>query len=457
MTKSNQIALFDPPTAQWTYHRLPEADPAEVGLSIPVAYGCDTAPDDTVWWSQLFGDRIGHYDPADRHDEGVASAVLRPSAALGGSGRHRWVPGYGSGVLGRFDPTTERWKVYPMPTGIPGPAGFGTSETPYNLNANRQTGQVWINGSNSDTLIRFEPKSGRFTAFPLPTRASFTREIEFDADNNVWTCTSNEPSGRRRSRARQVREARAAAAGRRVRQRPARDRRGVRRRQRTRLRRVHRGLPGRDGMRRRRTLRRRAVRRWQRRRLRWLLGDVSGGDRSSLRRWHRERRPAARSASRRGSRGAASRARTSSAAATVSSRRVKRATTGTPTTATAARPGARSPRAAATACAVAREECDDGNTTSCDGCSGTCTKEEGAICGDGIVNAACGEECDPPQAGTCACNCRTGAAQPLGTRHFSFGGALYSSALGTSVPLGLPEGAFDLVGRCARGLTAARR
>ena len=106
-----------------------------------------------------------------------------------------WVPGYGSGVLGRFDPANERWKVYPIPTGISGPEGYGTSETPYNLNANRQTGQVWINGSNSDTLIRFEPKSGRFTAFPLPTRASFTREIEFDPDNNIWTCTSNEPPG----------------------------------------------------------------------------------------------------------------------------------------------------------------------------------------------------------------------------------------------------------------------
>src|SRR6185295_7068565 len=40
-----------------------------------------------------------------------------------------------------------------------------------------------------------EPDSERFTAFPLPTRASFTREIEFDPDNNVWTCTSNEPAG----------------------------------------------------------------------------------------------------------------------------------------------------------------------------------------------------------------------------------------------------------------------
>ncbi len=40
------------------------------------------------------------------------------------------------------------------------------------------------------------------------------------------------------------------------------------------------------------------------------------------------------------------------------------------------------------------EECDDGNTTSCDGCSASCKREIGALCGDGIVNAACGEECD---------------------------------------------------------------
>ena len=48
MTKSNHLGLFDPATAMWTYLRLPEADPAEVGLSIPVAYGCDTAPDGTL-------------------------------------------------------------------------------------------------------------------------------------------------------------------------------------------------------------------------------------------------------------------------------------------------------------------------------------------------------------------------------------------------------------------------
>jgi len=94
------------------------------------------------------------------------------------------------------------------------------------------------------------------------------------------------------------------------------------------------------------------------------------------------------------------------------------------------------------------EQCDDGNTTSCDGCSATCTIEQGFRCGDGIVDAACGEQCDPPGPGTPECNyrCQLGPAPALGTRHFSFGGSSYSSALGTSTPFAALQGAFDLIG-----------
>jgi cysteine-rich repeat protein len=40
------------------------------------------------------------------------------------------------------------------------------------------------------------------------------------------------------------------------------------------------------------------------------------------------------------------------------------------------------------------EECDDGNLFPCDGCSPECVIEEGWVCGDGILNPDCGEECD---------------------------------------------------------------
>jgi streptogramin lyase len=53
---------------------------------------------------------------------------------------------------------------------------------------------VWICGTNSDTLIRFEPASERFTVYPLPTRVTYTREISFDAQGRVWTSNSNVPT-----------------------------------------------------------------------------------------------------------------------------------------------------------------------------------------------------------------------------------------------------------------------
>jgi cysteine-rich repeat protein len=44
------------------------------------------------------------------------------------------------------------------------------------------------------------------------------------------------------------------------------------------------------------------------------------------------------------------------------------------------------------------EECDDGNTDPCDGCSSTCTIEPGLGCGDGVPVPACGEQCDDANA-----------------------------------------------------------
>src|SRR5262249_21201307 len=72
----------------------------------------------------------------------------------------------------------------------------------------------------------------------------------------------------------------------------------------------------------------------------------------------------------------------------------------------------------------------------------------GYVCGDGVLNSACGEECDPPSDidPVCSYSCLLGAAPPLGVRHLSFGGQTYTSALGAGVPLGTLVGGLDLVG-----------
>jgi CSLREA domain-containing protein len=48
------------------------------------------------------------------------------------------------------------------------------------------------------------------------------------------------------------------------------------------------------------------------------------------------------------------------------------------------------------------EECDDGNRQSLDGCNSFCEEE---VCGDGIIQIALGEECEPPSSGSCDDDC----------------------------------------------------
>ena len=57
------------------------------------------------------------------------------------------------------------------------------------MNVDRD-GIVWVCGTHNDTINRFDPTTETLVEFRLPTRVSYTREIEFDDDGNVWTSTS---------------------------------------------------------------------------------------------------------------------------------------------------------------------------------------------------------------------------------------------------------------------------
>ena len=150
-------------------------------------YGLDYSPvDGTIWYSKLNGNRIGRIDP-----KAPDGAITEWNPPFRGPRRlhvapdgNVWVPGFGSGVFGKFDPKTEEWTTYPLPDYL--------NQIPYALNV-APDGMVWICGTGNDTLYRFNPETEYLVEFPLPYRVSYTREIEFDKGGNVWTSTSGPP------------------------------------------------------------------------------------------------------------------------------------------------------------------------------------------------------------------------------------------------------------------------
>jgi streptogramin lyase len=157
-------------------------------LSMP--YGIDVNPvDGSIWYAKLLANKIGRIDPE-------TFEVTEWDTPLGGPRRPRfaangvlWIPAFDDGALMSFDPQTETFKTFPLPTLAP-----GEYETPYALNVHPETGVVWITSNSSDRIFSFDPATGTFTSYPLPTRVSFLRDLVFTTDGKICSSHSNLPA-----------------------------------------------------------------------------------------------------------------------------------------------------------------------------------------------------------------------------------------------------------------------
>jgi len=211
---SNHVGLFDPATGEQRELRLPASSVMQGvvlramplllwvgrhfdlrgaagesdGITMPVPYGIDVAPDGGIWFSQLNEHKIGRIDPDSYEIRMIPTPFPTPRRLRFDAAGRLWIPSFSGNLVARYDLATHEFASWELPIE---PRG---SEVPYALNVDPGSGAVWICGTNSDSLIRFEPDRERFSVYPLPTRVTYTREIDFDREGRVWTSNSNGPT-----------------------------------------------------------------------------------------------------------------------------------------------------------------------------------------------------------------------------------------------------------------------
>jgi sugar lactone lactonase YvrE len=159
------------------------------GVTMPMPYGIDINPlDDSVWYSQLNMSHIGRIDPDTLAVTSIQTPFLTPRRLRFDSKGNLWVPSYTESSLNRYNPVIDQWQSWTLPIE---PLG---SEVPYSVFVDKRTDHVWITGTESDSMIRFQPETGKFTVYPLPTRVTYTRELDQDNQGNMWTSHSNAPA-----------------------------------------------------------------------------------------------------------------------------------------------------------------------------------------------------------------------------------------------------------------------
>jgi virginiamycin B lyase len=216
VTATNHVGMFNPKTREQKFIRLEFPDwetrlitwftpffiehadwfdledrSAEMdGVTMPMPYGIDISPvDGSIWFSQLNMSHIGRIDPDTFEVQSIPTPFVSPRRLRFDSKGNLWVPSYAEGTINRYDTTAMEWKER-----IEIPIEPIGSEVPYAVFVDPKTDHVWITGTQSDTIIRYQPENEDWTIYPLPTLVTYTRELDMDRAGNIWTSHSSGPA-----------------------------------------------------------------------------------------------------------------------------------------------------------------------------------------------------------------------------------------------------------------------
>jgi virginiamycin B lyase len=213
---SNQVAVYDRAADKFTTYDLPFRSFMEkltvkltplffklIGWGIPVAnwvkidhqstgvplpYGIEVTPDGMVWVARLHTNEIASINPETGAVHMIATPLKAPRRLRADRDGNLWIAMFNESAVLRYEPSTSKFTRFDLPVL---PLG---SDTPYSLNVDRKRHQLWVTGTNSDSVHRLDIASGQWTSFPLPHKATFTRDVAFTDDGRVLLTSASFPS-----------------------------------------------------------------------------------------------------------------------------------------------------------------------------------------------------------------------------------------------------------------------
>jgi virginiamycin B lyase len=141
-------------------------------------YGLALDKAGNVWFCRMGADKMGRLDPRtgkmSEVDTGSGSTPRRVAADRDGV---LWITFYGNGKLAKLDSNAMKIvKTYPLPAGDAGPYAVTVDGG----------GMVWANEINTDTVVRFDPKTEKMQVVQLPSSNAGIRKMVTDASGRLW-------------------------------------------------------------------------------------------------------------------------------------------------------------------------------------------------------------------------------------------------------------------------------
>jgi streptogramin lyase len=213
---SNQVGMYDRSSNKFTFYDLPfrsfmervtvkltpfifkllgwgipianyvKVDHASTGVPLP--YGIDITPDGKAWIARLHTDEIASVDPETGAVTMVKTPFKGPRRLRSDRDGNLWIVAFNESQIVRYSPKSGEFTRLDLPVVPKG------SDTPYSLNVDRARHQVWVNGTNSDSVYRYDIASQKWAMFPMQRHVTFTRDVEISPQGKAYVTSASFPS-----------------------------------------------------------------------------------------------------------------------------------------------------------------------------------------------------------------------------------------------------------------------